>query len=128
MKRLLLDTHTFLWWLADDSRLGVDARAAIALSANQVFVSAVTGWEIAIKRALGKLEAPNGLEEVIEREGFLHLPVSFRHGERAGALPLHHQDPFDRMLIAQCELEGLELVSADLALAKYSVSRLPADA
>ena len=128
MKRLLLDTHTFLWWLTDDARLGVAARAAIALPANQVFVSAVTGWEIAIKRALGKLEAPDGLDEAIEREGFLHLPVSFRHGECAGALPLHHRDPFDRMLIAQCELEGLELVSADLALAKYSVSRIPADA
>ncbi len=128
MKRLLLDTHTFLWWLTDDARLGVAARAAIALPVNQVFVSAVTGWEIAIKRALGKLEAPDGLEEAIEQEGFLHLPVSFRHGERAGALPLHHRDPFDRMLIAQCEIEGLELVSADLALAKYSVSRMSADA
>jgi PIN domain nuclease of toxin-antitoxin system len=127
VKRLLLDTRTFLWWLADDPRLGTGARSAIALPANQVFVSAVTGWEIAIKRALGKLEAPDGLEEAIEQEGFLHLPVSFRHGERAGALPLHHRDPFDRMLIAQCELEGLELVSADLVIAKYSVSRLPAD-
>jgi len=128
VKRLLLDTHTFLWWLADDPRLGANARAAIALPANQVFVSAVTGWEIAIKRALGKLEAPAGLEEAIEQEGFLHLSVSFRHGERAGALPRHYRDPFDRMLIAQCELEGLELVSADLALAKYSASRMPADA
>ena len=128
MKRLLLDTHAFLWWLADDPRLGANARAEIALPANQVFVSAVTGWEIAIKRALGKLEAPAGLEEAVEQEGFLHLPVSFRHGERAGALPRHHRDPFDRMLIAQCELEGLELVSADLALAKYSASRMPADA
>ena len=126
MRRLLLDTHAFLWWLADDPQLSPEARAAIAEPANRVYVSAVTGWEIAIKRALGKLDAPDGLESAVEQEGFEHLPVRFGHGERAGALPPHHRDPFDRMLIAQCEVEGLELVSADSAMADYPIARLPA--
>ncbi len=127
MRRLLLDTHAFLWWLADDEKLGPGARDAIADPTNRVFVSAVTGWEIAIKRMLGKLQAPDGLDAAVEQEGFVHLPIRFGHGEQAGALPLHHRDPFDRMLVAQCKMEALELVSADPAMKAYAIACLAAD-
>ena len=94
MERLLLDTHAFLWWLGDDARLGEGARKRIAEPANPVFVSAATGWEIGIKRALGKLQAPDDLDTLVEEEGFAHLPITFFHGEQAGALPPHHRDPW----------------------------------
>jgi len=125
MRRLLLDTHTFLWWLADDPRLGGDARSAITDSRNPVFVSAATGWEIAIKKALGKIEVPDNLDAVVEEEGFEHLPIRFYHAEQAGALPNHHKDPFDRMLVAQAQVEGLVIVTADHVIQQYGVRTLP---
>lgn len=121
MERLLLDTHAFLWWLADEPRLGASARKRIAEPANSVFVSAATGWEIGIKRALGKLQAPDGLDALVEEEGFAHLPVTFFHGEQAGALPQHHRDPFDRMLVAQAQAEGLVLVTRDPQIKTYGI-------
>lgn len=121
MRRVLLDTHTLLWWLADDSRLGPAARALIADERNEAWVSAASAWEISIKRALGKLEAPEDLDSIVADEGFERLPVTFFHGEQAGALPPLHRDPFDRMLIAQAQAEGLELVTADERLAAYAV-------
>ncbi|MGB5253366.1 MAG: type II toxin-antitoxin system VapC family toxin [Sedimenticolaceae bacterium] len=127
MRRLLLDTHVFLWWLADHPRLGPLARKAILDPANPVFVSAVTGWEIAIKRRLGKLTAPDGLDAVVEREGFAQLPIAFFHGEQAGLLPGHHRDPFDRMLIAQAQAEGLVVVTADPKFALYGIRTLSAE-
>lgn len=121
MRRLLLDTHTFLWWLSDDSQLGADAKSIIADNQNVVFISAATGWEIAIKKALGKLEVPDNLDALVEKEGFEHLPITFYHGEQAGALPNHHKDPFDRMLIAQAQAEGLVIVTADKTIPQYGV-------
>jgi len=91
---LLLDAHALLWWLADDATLDAQARDAIANPTNDVLVSAATVWEIAIKRAMGKLVAPDGLTEVIDRTGFGVLPITGADGEHAGKLPLHHQDPF----------------------------------
>ena len=126
MERLLLDTHAFLWWLADESRLGIGARKRIAEPANAVFVSAATGWEIGIKRALGKLQAPDDLDSVVEDEGFAHLPVTFFHGEQAGALPPHHRDPFDRMLVAQAQAEGLVIVTRDPQIKTYGIRTLDA--
>lgn len=126
MRRLLLDTHTFLWWLADDLRLGTQARALIADARNQVLVSAATAWEISIKKSLGKLEAPNDLDAAAEEEGFEKLPITFFHGERAGDLPQLHRDPFDRMLIAQSQAEGLEIVTADEAIPRYGVKTIDA--
>jgi PIN domain nuclease of toxin-antitoxin system len=127
MRRLLLDTHVFLWWLADAPQLGDETRASIADGANPVFVSAVTGWEISIKGVLGKLDAPDGLDALVEAEGFEHLPISFFHGEQAGALPDHHKDPFDRMLIAQAQAEGLVIVTADRTIPQYGVRVVKAE-
>ncbi|MFT6914591.1 MAG: PIN domain nuclease of toxin-antitoxin system [Motiliproteus sp.] len=126
MKRLLLDTHALLWWLSEDERLGVAAKAAIANPQNQVYVSAVSTWEISIKRALGKLQAPDDMSSIIGDEGFGELPVSLYHGDQAGQLPDLHRDPFDRMLIAQAQAEGLVIVTHDEAITQYSVRTLAA--
>ena len=126
MRRVVLDTHVFPWWLADDSSLGSKSRALIADPDNQVYVSAATAWEISIKKALGKLKAPPDLDAIVVDEGFDRLPISLFHAERAGDLPPHHRDPFDRMLIAQAQAEGLEIVTADEAISGYAVSRVDA--
>lgn len=124
---LLLDTHAFLWWLMDDDSLAEDARRAIADPASLVHVSAASLWEIAIKQALGKLtvDSPD-LAAEIPGNGFVELPISGRHALSAGCLPRHHDDPFDRMLVAQARLEGLVLVTRDRALDAYEVPLLPA--
>ncbi|CAI1195686.1 type II toxin-antitoxin system VapC family toxin [Serratia quinivorans] len=121
MKRLLLDTHALLWWLIDDPSLGENARKQIADPGNVVYVSAASIWEISIKRALGKLTLPEDIFEIIDAEDFLPLPMAAFHGQQAGQLPPHHQDPFDRMLIAQAQAEGLTLVSADAAFPQYGI-------
>ena len=126
MQRLLLDTHVFLWWLADAPDLADAARKAIGDERNLVYVSAATGWEIAIKRAAGKLRAPENLDALVEEGGFTHLPVTFFHGEQAGALPMHHRDPFDRMLVAQAQAEGLIIVTRDKHIPLYGVRTLAA--
>jgi PIN domain nuclease of toxin-antitoxin system len=125
--RLLLDTHAFLWWLADDPKLHPQARERLADPKSVVFVSSVTIWEIAIKSRLGKLDAGSAdLLEEITANDFLELPVSARHALLAGSLPGHHEDPFDRMLIAQAWMEELTLVTRDGAFAAYGVPTLPA--
>lgn len=116
--RLLLDTHVFLWWRADDRRLGAAARTAIA-GADVVFVSAATAWEAGIKAALGRLRYPGTIEAGVEDSGFEPLPISLAHAERAARLPKHHADPFDRMLVAQAEIERLTIVTNDRALGAY---------
>lgn len=124
MKRLLLDTQVFLWWLADDPALGSRARKEIGKGSSLVFISAVSIWEMAIKKALGKLNAPEGVEDAVEDERFIGLPVSLHHAARASALPPHHRDPFDRMLIAQAQTEGLILVSGDGMFERYGIEVL----
>ena len=124
--RLLLDTHAFLWCLADAAKLSAPARTAIAGGNNDVFVSAVSGWEIAVKRAKGHLIAPANLAATIEDRGFAHLPLTFHHAEQAGMLPPHHKDPFDRFLIAQAQAEGLTLVTNDARIARYAVRTMSA--
>lgn len=124
--RLLLDTHALLWTLGEPASLGSRARDAIEDEANDVFVSAVSVWEIAIKRALGKLAAPDDLVAGIVGQGFSPLPISWHHADLAGALPRHHADPFDRMLVAQAEAEGLTLVTRDARIALYGVRTLAA--
>ena len=115
---LLLDTHILLWWLAQDARLTKRAQAAIT-DADKVYVSAASAWEIAIKITLGKLRAPDDLKIQMDASGFLELPISIAHAAAAGKLPPHHTDPFDRLLIAQAELESLTLLTSDRALKAY---------
>lgn len=118
--KLLLDTHAFLWWRANDRRLIHHPRTAIA-AADLVFVSAATAWEAAIKSALGRLAYPGTIEAGVEDSGFTQLPITFAHAERAACLPKHHADPFDRMLIAQAQAEGLTLVTGDPQIRRYDV-------
>jgi PIN domain nuclease of toxin-antitoxin system len=120
---LLLDTHIVLWWRADDERLGADARRAIA-ETEGVFVSAASAWEVAIKLALRKIRIPEPFARGVESSGFARLPITFEHAERVAALPVHHRDPFDRLLIAQAQEERLTIVTADRAFAKYAVDVL----
>jgi PIN domain nuclease of toxin-antitoxin system len=117
--RLLLDAHALLWWLADDPSLDRSARDLIADPANEVIVSAVTVWEIAIKRAIGKLSAPDGLAAVLEESGFIEAPVTAADAERAGGLEAIHRDPFDRMLIAQAVRLRAVVVTRDPVFTRY---------
>lgn len=111
-----------LWWLAGEkARISKKARTAILDSDNRVVISAVVIWEVAIKRRLGKLEAPDDLLQQLERAGVDLLPITPRHADRVGALPPHHRDPFDRLLIAQADIEGLTVVTADQELGRYGV-------
>jgi len=126
--RLLLDTHTFLWWLNGDAALSSAAQAAISDRASEVHLSAASAWEIATKFRLGKLPGAAAVAADVAgaaaAQGFQELPISLRHGEKAGALPGPHRDPFDRMLIAQAMLEDLAIVSNDEAFDAYGVRRL----
>lgn len=118
--RILLDSHVVLWWLDDNDSLGSRCRDLIQ-QADEAFVSAVTPWELGIKQALGKLSMPDGLSDVLTSEGFMSLPITAAHAELAPSLPPLHRDPFDRMLVAQAQLETLTLVTADKALANYDI-------
>ncbi|MDQ7048616.1 MAG: type II toxin-antitoxin system VapC family toxin [Enterobacterales bacterium] len=124
MKHLLLDTHAILWWLSDAPQLGELARKTIADPQNLVYVSAASIWEMSIKSAMGKLKVSDDLDSIIEEEGFIPLPISLYHGKQAGRLPKHHHDPFDRMLIAQAQAEGLQLVTKDKQIALYGIDLL----
>jgi PIN domain nuclease of toxin-antitoxin system len=123
---LLLDAHALLWWLADDPMLSRSARAAIRDPANDILVSAGSVWEIEIKRALGKLRAPPGLLEAIDAADFDTLPITGADAERAGRLPPHHRDPFDRMLVAQALRLDAFVVSRDEQFLPYGVNVLSA--
>ena len=123
--RLLLDTHILLWWLAESPKISKTARARIA-DAEIVYVSAASAWEMAIKTAVGKLKAPDDLEEQLQRHNLEQLPVSVSHALAVAKLPRHHSDPFDRMLVAQASFESLTLVTADPQLAVYGVPILRA--
>jgi len=122
--RLLLDTHVFIWWITDE-RLTDAAGAAISAPANQITVSAASIWEAEIKVAIGKLELAVDLAQEARDNAFIELPVRFEHGRAAARLPMHHRDPFDRMLIAQARMEGLTVVTRDPAFSAYDVPLLP---
>jgi PIN domain nuclease of toxin-antitoxin system len=110
-----------LWWLADDPALTAAARTAIRQSDVLVFVSAATAWEISIKQTLGRLEAPDDLAEALAANRFHALPITVAHALAAGRLPRHHDDPFDRMLVAQAQAERLTLVTHDPQLQPYGI-------
>ena len=116
--RLLLDTHVVIWWRENSDLLHVDARRVIA-DAEEVFVSAASAWEVAIKIALGKLRIDGSFEHGVEASHFRNLAVDFEHAAVVATLPLHHGDPFDRMLIAQAQVEGLTLVTHDRQFEPY---------
>lgn len=118
--RLLLDTHVVLWWRLDAPELSKPVRRAISV-AEQVFVSAASAWEVAIKSGLGKLRLDEPFAEMVDDSSFDRLPVSFEHAARVHVLPTHHTDPFDRMLVAQAIVEGLVIVSHDARLRDYDV-------
>jgi PIN domain nuclease of toxin-antitoxin system len=122
--KLLLDTHAFLWWDANDSQLPEVLHSAIASPQNQVYVSAATVWEIAIKRASGKLIFEQSVEKSIIAHDFLPLPITVAQAEWAGGLPSLHRDPFDRLLVAQAQLEGLILVTIDEQILRYQIPHL----
>jgi PIN domain nuclease of toxin-antitoxin system len=121
--RLLLDTHVILWWQTDDRRLGAEARRAIA-TADLVWVSAASGWEASIKAALGRLRLDEPFPLLVRTNDFTELPVTLAHTARLAALPPHHPDPFDRLLVAQAMEEGATLITHDRAFEPYGVAVL----
>ncbi|WNM29764.1 type II toxin-antitoxin system VapC family toxin [Streptomyces sp. Li-HN-5-11] len=122
--RLLLDTHVVLWWLGDSAELSGGIKDLLDTEP-AVYVSAVSPWEIAIKQSLGKLEGPQDLAERVRDSQFTGLPVTAGHGVRAGRLPAHHRDPFDRILVAQAQIEGMTLVTRDKWIPQYDVPVMP---
>ena len=126
--RVLLDTHTLLWWLDGDRRLSRRARAVMTDEANQVFVSAASAWELATKARLGKLDGAldvaNDVAGCLSRQGFLELAITVPHAQRAGNLRIDHRDPFDRMLIAQGQMEDLPIVSNEPVFDGFGIERI----
>ena len=126
--RVLLDTHAFLWWLDGDRRLPTRVRTVIGEPANEVLVSAASVWEITTKARLGKLpgatEVAADVPACIESQGFVPLPITVHHAQRAGALAGSHRDPFDRMLIVQAQAEGVPVASNETIFDDYGITRL----
>jgi PIN domain nuclease of toxin-antitoxin system len=126
--KALLDTHTFLWWVLDSSELSVAGRALIMDSRNELFVSAVSAMEIAIKSRRGRLALPEPPESYVPSrlasEGFLAMPVEIVHALRLARLPDIHRDPFDRLLVAQAQVEGIPIVTSDPAIAQYDIETI----
>jgi PIN domain nuclease of toxin-antitoxin system len=118
--RYLLDSHILIWLDSGSERLKPQVLETLR-RAEQRYLSAVTAWELSLKQAAGKLRLRTPVGAMLESFGLLELPVAIRHGDRAALLPLHHRDPFDRMLVAQALVEGLILVTADKELAQYGV-------
>lgn len=125
----LIDTHVLLWWLFNDPKLDKNMRAIISNPANTIFVSGASAWEIATKYRLGKLmeaqELVENYHQILAKAGFIELPITSAHAIRAGILPIEHRDPFDRMLIAQAELESMSLISYDQALWIAAIKIIP---
>ena len=124
---VLLDTHALVWWFNQPKRLSKRTHSILVDTDNTVLISAAVAWELSIKVNLGKLDALallTGLAQKIQKEGFTELPVSITHAVRAGLLPVHHRDPFDRLLVAQAQDLGVPIVSADELLDRYDVKRL----
>lgn len=123
--KALLDTHTFLWWITDDDRLSLNARSIITNRDNKLFLSAATGWELSIKAKLGRIHLPGKLDSFIAKQlklnGINPLPIYMSHALHVYTLPNHHRDPFDRIIIAQAQLERLPILTMDHEISKYKV-------
>jgi PIN domain nuclease of toxin-antitoxin system len=137
VKKILLDTHVFLWWI-DNTRhnlIGEKARVLICDPENEIYVSAASAWEISIKKSMGALVAPDNIDSVVEDKGFFKLAISVFHAEQAGSLPMvkhpqtdkAHKDPFDRMLVAQAQAEGMYFMTKDKAFGAYAVRFIDAE-
>jgi PIN domain nuclease of toxin-antitoxin system len=124
--KVLLDTHTLLWWLAEDETLSTKARHVIASPKTTVYVSAASAWEIAIKKAIGKLQAPDDLVAALFANRFQHLPVTIEHALYAESLPRYHDDPFDRMIVAQALMEKLTIITRDKSIPVYNTALISA--
>lgn len=126
--KLLTDTHAMLWWLRDDRRLSQRARALLGDGANELLWSVASSWEIAVKLGIGKLQLDRPLErlfaDIVGEQGAVVLPIGHEHCSRLAGLPLHHRDPFDRMLVAQAQHERVPILSSDSKLAAYEVELL----
>ncbi|MEP2776587.1 MAG: type II toxin-antitoxin system VapC family toxin [Luteolibacter sp.] len=122
--RILLDSHALLWWMGDPAKLTPTARAAIANPENEVFASAVSIWEIGLKRSKGKLVIPDNFADFLPENGITSLPFSAAHAQASVLLPTIHGDPFDRALIAQCQLESLTFATRDAVMADYNIAVL----
>ena len=126
--KLLLDTHAFLWWIMDDPKLSPQAADAIQDSDNDIYVSVASAWEIAIKAGLGKLKLPDTPKRFVPRQiaanNFLVLPINLDHGLAVQDLPLHHRDPFDRLLVTQSQIEKMPIVTDDGLIKRYGVKVL----
>ncbi len=121
---ILLDTHVLIWVLENNPKLSKVAREAIIKGSNVVFVSTASIWEISIKKSMGKLTIPDNLHQEIEKHRFTLLDINYDHAQLAGELPNIHKDPFDRMLVAQTQLENLTLITADANIHKYEIKLL----
>jgi PIN domain nuclease of toxin-antitoxin system len=119
--KILLDTHILIWWLSKASRLSQTEIDLITDSDNFIFVSAATAWEIAVKKMIGKLEAPDDLPAALAVNNFLELPITIEHSQKLYQLPLHHNDPFDRIMIAQAMSEDLTFMTRDAKIALYEI-------
>ena len=123
--KVVLDTHAFLWWITDDDRLSPDARSIIANRENELFLSAATCWEIAIKAKLGRIHFPGKLDSFIAKQlelsDIYSLPIHMSHALNVYNLPNHHRDPFDRLIIAQAQLEKMSILTMDPQIARYGV-------
>ncbi|MBI4814952.1 MAG: type II toxin-antitoxin system VapC family toxin [Deltaproteobacteria bacterium] len=119
--KVLLDTHALIWALEGGEQLSRAARETIEDGSNEILVSAVSAWEIAIKRSLGRLTVPDDLRDAIDEARFRRVPVEFEDADRLVNLPQHHRDPFDRMLVAQAMRLGIPIVTRDARLAEYQV-------
>ena len=124
MTTLLLDTHALLWSVGDEDRLSPATHEMLSTGVVPAYVSAASIWEIAIKRASGKLDAPEDLLDKVAAARFIELGITFAHATIAGALPPHHRDPFDRMIVAQAQSEGFTIVTRDERIAAYDVPGL----
>ena len=126
--KALLDTHTFLWWIIDDARLSSRARAVIADGDNELFLSAASGWEIAIKARLGKIQLPSDPAFFVPKQLRINaiepLAVQMTHALHVYSLPEHHRDPFDRLLVAQAQAEHMAIITADPQVTQYDVEIL----
>ncbi|MFP4083933.1 MAG: type II toxin-antitoxin system VapC family toxin [Desulfonatronovibrio sp.] len=122
----LLDTHVLIWALENNPALSDSAVSSITSGENMIFVSSVSVWEIGIKRSLGKLNAPDNLQEELKLHRFTHLNITHEHADLAARLPLIHKDPFDRMLVAQAIVENLRIITRDEQISMYSVKTIQA--